>query len=179
MYFFHWIVHLDRIVLSRSTSRQVPPFGELGVVDRPEGAEVVLEADEALVQRQVGPDRVLPIRKKTRFKRVSFALGRVAARPKATQSQFWVLRTTDRISARWDCFRFKKILSVQDQYRSKIQEVEFDPNRRHYLGWTVEFLTRVSLQHYWHCRNVFTFFFIPVFLRFFQCSAHPEKWSHF
>ena len=42
----------------------MPPFGELGVVDRPEGAEVVLEADEALVQRQVGPDRVLPIRKK-------------------------------------------------------------------------------------------------------------------
>ena len=35
------------------------PLHELCVVDHPEGAEVVLVADEALVQRQVRADRVL------------------------------------------------------------------------------------------------------------------------
>ena len=37
----------------------MPPLHELRVVDHPEGAEVVFVADEALVQRQVGADRVL------------------------------------------------------------------------------------------------------------------------
>lgn len=37
----------------------MPPLHELCVVDHPEGAEVVLVADEALVQGEVGADRVL------------------------------------------------------------------------------------------------------------------------
>ncbi len=42
----------------------MPPLEEFGVIDRPEGAEVVLEAHETLVQAQVGADGVLRERKK-------------------------------------------------------------------------------------------------------------------
>ncbi len=35
------------------------PFGELRIVDGPVGPEVVLVANETLVQRQVGSNRVL------------------------------------------------------------------------------------------------------------------------
>ena len=47
------------LVLPRAPPREVPPLHELCVVDHPEGAKVVLVADEALVQRQVRADRVL------------------------------------------------------------------------------------------------------------------------
>ncbi len=46
-------------VFSWPAPGEVPPLHELVVVHCPVGPEVVLVADEALVQRQVGPDRVL------------------------------------------------------------------------------------------------------------------------
>ena len=48
-----------RLVLARAAPRQVPPLHELVVIDHPEGAEVVLVADEALVKREVRSNRVL------------------------------------------------------------------------------------------------------------------------
>ncbi len=57
---------LRRVVLPRSSPGEVSPLHELRVVHHPEGAEVVLVADETLVQWQVGADRVL-----YRFLRVS------------------------------------------------------------------------------------------------------------
>ena len=48
-----------RFILPRPAAAEVPPLHEFVVVDHPEGAEVVLVAHEALVQAQVGADRVL------------------------------------------------------------------------------------------------------------------------
>lgn len=48
-----------RFVLARSAAAQMSSLHELGVVDHPERAEVVLVPHETFVQRQVRPDRVL------------------------------------------------------------------------------------------------------------------------
>lgn len=42
----------------------MPPLHEFFIVDSPEGAKVVLNADEALVQRQIRADRVLEEKQK-------------------------------------------------------------------------------------------------------------------
>ena len=53
------LLHGTRLILPWPATGQVPSLNELRVVNHPETAEVVLVADKALVQGEVGADGVL------------------------------------------------------------------------------------------------------------------------